>query len=168
MARLGPRAFGLHADSQGCARIWQPAGNRPVLLLGNAANAAAALDGNLEAAPSAVSHVVCVASSKNAQLLSKRSSGSSTQFCRYPMSDALSAGQVVNIQELLAEPLATLADAMAPGDGGRAAVLVHCDMGVNRSPTLVLAFLVSQGLSLREAYTHVLRARPGIDPLPGV
>lgn len=46
------------------------------------------------------------------------------------------------------------------------AVLVHCDKGVNRSPTLVLAYLIRQGMSLRGAYQHVLRARPQIDPLP--
>merc|ERR1719469_1427858 len=47
------------------------------------------------------------------------------------------------------------------------AVLVHCSLGVNRSPTLVLAFLVMKGLSLRQAYRQVLRTRPHIDPLPG-
>eukprot|EP00927_Polykrikos_kofoidii_P044048 TRINITY_DN38128_c0_g1_i1.p1 TRINITY_DN38128_c0_g1~~TRINITY_DN38128_c0_g1_i1.p1 ORF type:complete len:353 (+),score=53.61 TRINITY_DN38128_c0_g1_i1:97-1155(+) len=46
------------------------------------------------------------------------------------------------------------------------AVLVHCDMGHNRSPTLVLAFLVRSGLSLRQAYKKVLQARPSVDPLP--
>lgn len=45
------------------------------------------------------------------------------------------------------------------------AVLVHCNRGHNRSPTLVLAFLVHFGLTLREAYRHVLCARPHIDPL---
>lgn len=43
---------------------------------------------------------------------------------------------------------------------------MHCDMGHNRSPALILAFLVSQDLSLRDAYRRVLRVRPTIDPLP--
>merc|ERR1719265_497977 len=46
------------------------------------------------------------------------------------------------------------------------AVLVHCDMGVNRSPTLVLAFLLRSGMSLRQAYRRVLEARECVDPLP--
>mmetsp|Transcript_95343 Transcript_95343/g.240237 ORF Transcript_95343/g.240237 Transcript_95343/m.240237 type:complete len:293 (+) Transcript_95343:74-952(+) len=50
--------------------------------------------------------------------------------------------------------------------GTRCGVLVHCDLGHNRSPTLVLAFLVSAGLDLRTAYRRVLRARPTVDPLP--
>jgi hypothetical protein len=47
------------------------------------------------------------------------------------------------------------------------AVLVHCDMGVNRSPTLVLAFLMRSGMSLRSAYRLVFGARECVDPLPG-
>jgi len=46
------------------------------------------------------------------------------------------------------------------------AVLVNCDLGHNRSPTLVLASLLRMGMSLREAYRAVLRVRPTIDPLP--
>jgi len=46
------------------------------------------------------------------------------------------------------------------------AILINCDKGWNRSPTLVLAFLMRKGLTLREAYRLVLRARPYIDPLP--
>lgn len=57
-----------------------------------------------------------------------------------------------------------LAGAVMPGK--RRGILVHCDMGHNRSPTLTLAFLVSHGLSLREAYRHVLSQRQSIDPLP--
>ena len=41
-------------------------------------------------------------------------------------------------------------------------VLVHCDMGHNRSPTLVLLTLLRRGLTLREAYRTVLRVRPSI------
>lgn len=46
------------------------------------------------------------------------------------------------------------------------AVLVHCNEGHNRSPALVLSYLIRCGLSLRAAYKLVLRARPTIDPLP--
>jgi hypothetical protein len=63
-------------------------------------------------------------------------------------------------------------------------VLIHCDKGVNRSPTLVLATLLLGGgngflgatreaavawrpcMSLRKAYATVLQQRAFIDPLP--
>lgn len=41
-------------------------------------------------------------------------------------------------------------------------VLIHCDMGHNRSPTLVLLTLLRRGLTLREAYRTVLRERASI------
>jgi len=46
------------------------------------------------------------------------------------------------------------------------AILINCDLGHNRSPTLLLAFLLQHGSSLREAYRAVLSSRPSIDPLP--
>ena len=46
------------------------------------------------------------------------------------------------------------------------ALLVNCDLGHNRSPTLVLAYLLRIGFPLREAYKKVFRTRPTIDPLP--
>merc|ERR1719503_442089 len=86
------------------------------------------------------------------------------------MDDMLKHGELVDIASRLQEPLEALERCVCEAgrqDVAQRAVLVHCNLGVNRSPTLTLAFLVrSCGLSLREAYRHVLGARRGIDPLP--
>lgn len=43
--------------------------------------------------------------------------------------------------------------------------LVHCVAGVSRSATLCLAYLVKhRGMSLREAYVHLKKARPCVRP----
>mmetsp|Transcript_70400 Transcript_70400/g.139668 ORF Transcript_70400/g.139668 Transcript_70400/m.139668 type:complete len:208 (-) Transcript_70400:474-1097(-) len=44
-------------------------------------------------------------------------------------------------------------------------VLVHCSSGVSRSATIVLAFLITQaGMSLMDAFKHVIEQRPVIQP----
>ena len=49
--------------------------------------------------------------------------------------------------------------------GGR--VLVHCSAGESRSPTLVIAFLIStRGCSFLEAFSLVTERRPSINPNP--
>lgn len=46
-------------------------------------------------------------------------------------------------------------------------VLVHCLAGVNRSPTIVMAFLIKyQGMSPNEAFSYVKQLRDEIDPDP--
>ncbi|CAK9008455.1 unnamed protein product [Durusdinium trenchii] len=45
-------------------------------------------------------------------------------------------------------------------------VLLHCDQGHNRSPTLALSFFLYNGHNLRQAYQRLLQARPDVDPLP--
>jgi protein-tyrosine phosphatase len=46
-------------------------------------------------------------------------------------------------------------------------VLVHCQMGVSRAPTLVMAYLIEyQDMSLPEAYRLVSQNRPIINPSP--
>merc|ERR1719245_1471069 len=45
------------------------------------------------------------------------------------------------------------------------AVLLHCDLGVNRSPTVALAVFLQRGYSLRETYSMVLGTRKQIDPI---
>jgi len=47
----------------------------------------------------------------------------------------------------------------------RGRVFVHCANGSNRSPTLCVAYCVHRGLSLNDAYAHVLSMRPHVQPL---
>ena len=49
-----------------------------------------------------------------------------------------------------------------------ARILVHCLMGISRSVTIVIAYLMSsEGLTLFEAYSHVKKVRPYVTPNPG-
>lgn len=50
----------------------------------------------------------------------------------------------------------------------KGAVLVHCQLGMSRSPTAVMAFLmVREGKSFQDALVHVLKCRRSISPNPG-
>jgi predicted protein tyrosine phosphatase len=47
-------------------------------------------------------------------------------------------------------------------------VLVHCVAGVSRSPTMVIAYLMKKNRwSFEQAYSHVEKQRPFIEPNPG-
>jgi len=48
-------------------------------------------------------------------------------------------------------------------------IFVHCEMGISRSPTVVIAFLRADGYfdSLQEAYDYVKQQRPWINPNTG-
>ena len=46
-------------------------------------------------------------------------------------------------------------------------ILIHCRMGISRSATVVLGLLLHNGMSLQEAYDHVERIRPVINPNDG-
>ncbi|EGD72169.1 hypothetical protein PTSG_00191 [Salpingoeca rosetta] len=46
-------------------------------------------------------------------------------------------------------------------------VLVYCDEGVSRSPTMVLAYLLHQGWTLKGAVHYLKRLRPAIAPNKG-
>jgi protein-tyrosine phosphatase len=50
-------------------------------------------------------------------------------------------------------------------DGG--AVYVHCGVGVGRAPTMVAAYLISQGMTPLQAWKHIRRIRPFIWPMRG-
>ncbi|KAJ3547255.1 hypothetical protein NM208_g1610 [Fusarium decemcellulare] len=47
-------------------------------------------------------------------------------------------------------------------------VLVHCSAGISRSPTLIAGYLMSrQGMSLKEALSTIISARPSVCPNSG-
>lgn len=53
-------------------------------------------------------------------------------------------------------------------NGSSSSVLVHCRMGISRSATVAIAYLIRyHGLTRDEAYTHVKRMRPQINPNRG-
>ncbi|KAL5518545.1 hypothetical protein ACEPAH_227 [Sanghuangporus vaninii] len=48
-------------------------------------------------------------------------------------------------------------------------ILVHCSAAVSRSPSIVAAYLMSEhGMSLRESLGRIVRARPAVNPNPGL
>jgi protein-tyrosine phosphatase len=46
-------------------------------------------------------------------------------------------------------------------------VYVHCKNGHGRAPTLVAAYLISQGMGVDEAFAFIKKRRPVIHPEPG-
>lgn len=168
---LEPRADGVSEVRR------QPDGptGEVAVLLGDVANAAAAIDGDIPGFN--VTHIVCVASKRNAWMLEDRSREKSLVWQSFTMNDWLNTEDTVDIDSDLAWPLVAIENAVRPQGPDQKvlgetssiqtrAVLVHCDKGHNRAPTLVFAFLVSCGLTLRDAYRQVLRVRPTVDPLP--
>lgn len=154
-----------------------------LLLLGNASNAMAAVDaaGKVQTLDCGrqvrVIHIVSVANKKTAmEVQAGIPAGCGLKYVWHCMPDRLRADDKIDVASDL--PLSAVASAL----GSRPiysyppppatykvvsrAVLVHCDSGHNRSPALVLAFLVHTGMSLRKAYGRVLCTRPSIDPLP--
>ncbi|KAL3673006.1 hypothetical protein V7S43_002303 [Phytophthora oleae] len=70
----------------------------------------------------------------------------------------------VNISEYFGEALSFIDSALS--SGGK--VLVHCFMGISRSATIVLAYLVArQALTLPDALRELRRVRPQIKPNSG-
>ncbi|KAL5495698.1 hypothetical protein ACEPAI_1162 [Sanghuangporus weigelae] len=48
-------------------------------------------------------------------------------------------------------------------------ILVHCSTAVSRSPSIVAAYLMSEhNMSLRESLGRIVRARPAVNPNPGL
>jgi hypothetical protein len=136
------------------------------LLLGSAENALAALDNSIPGV--FISHIVCVASSKNRNIVRRRAEqlerGDVPQLSMFTMRDRMSPDETIDISSdyQMQAALRCLSRALN-GDASKGeeeaehcqsdyatapirGVLVYCDKGVNRSPTLVLAtLLLGQG-----------------------
>jgi len=66
--------------------------------------------------------------------------------------------------DLLLEAVAWIRDHIA-----ERRILVFCNEGVGRSPSVAVAYLcVAEGLDFHSAVAEVARRRPGIRPLPGL
>ncbi|CAE7193405.1 ALKBH3, partial [Symbiodinium pilosum] len=170
-------ALGVHAismltvPSAAMKELWrwaEPNGSA-ALALGGASNAAAAVQsGALLGAR--VSHVISVGSYRNFKALTTmqlENDHADIQLQYFQMSDWLRPDERLDLRHDLAEPLQALQAAVQPaGSHGDRVVLLHCDQGHNRSPTLALAFFLCNGHTLREAYCRLLRVRMDVDPLP--
>jgi len=94
---------------------------------------------------------------------------SACQFTPCPMNDTMVASARVELERDCAEQLTAVCTAIKKledcSQDRQRAVLLHCDQGRNRSPTVAMAFLMLDGASLRSAYRRVLAVRESIDPL---
>ncbi|KDQ56383.1 hypothetical protein JAAARDRAFT_195032 [Jaapia argillacea MUCL 33604] len=72
-----------------------------------------------------------------------------------------------SISNVADEAIRFIDDAITAKNGS-GKILVHCSAGVSRSPTIVVAYLMTrQGMSLKEALGRVVLARPTVSPNPG-
>lgn len=168
---------------EGASLVWTSDDGHVALLLGGADNAAAVLSHEhgdcLNGLP--VIHIICVSSPRIARGLSgmresrnPAEDAGAASFKTFSMADCLPADAECDFSQELAATLAAIhkavEDCLAQGRSSRKThpqgVLVHCDVGHNRSPAVVLAYLVFRGYTLRQAYRLVLGARSTIDPLP--
>eukprot|EP00854_Cymbomonas_tetramitiformis_P010895 gene10895-12892_t len=160
------------------------ADSRLLLLLGDAANAAAAsategfpIEVNGTILNVKVHHIVCIADGRHLKLV-RETAGRNPAICfeEHHMQDRLAPEDIVPISRLekvfSSIDAGMLAAASPPPAVGQvaspsfaSAVIVHCNKGHNRSPAAVLGWAVRCGMSLREAYRLVLSARPTVDPL---
>jgi protein-tyrosine phosphatase len=96
-------------------------------------------------------HILCVAED------AKPVNPKQYRFLHVPISDF---GDTVLV-DVLPECFEFIDEAKKKGR----AVLVHCSQGINRSPTVVIAYLMAkEGWSLRKAYDHVKSKRRMISP----
>ncbi|KAL6075211.1 Dual specificity protein phosphatase 6 [Balamuthia mandrillaris] len=66
----------------------------------------------------------------------------------------------------LATKLPPLLEFIAQAKQANEKILVHCQLGANRSPTVVLAYLVKhEEMTLKEAVRHVKKRRPLVHPV---
>lgn len=161
--------LGLYPCDAGVSELWRsPEPGGAVLALGNAWNAAAAATGELLGCK--VSHIIAVGSHRNftaiSALLTKHGQHEiDHKFFR--MSDWLRPDEQLDLRVELSEALQALQSAVQPkSTAENRLVLLHCDQGHNRSPTLALTFFLHNGHTLRQAYGRLLEVRPDVDPLP--
>ncbi|GIW40609.1 MAG: hypothetical protein KatS3mg076_1186 [Candidatus Binatia bacterium] len=82
-------------------------------------------------------------------------------FRRFPVAD----GDV----EALAQRLGTILDGLVELQAGGTRVYVHCNAGMNRAPTVAIAYLhFVEGLGLDEAVEFVKRKRPCVPYLRAI
>eukprot|EP00035_Acanthoeca_spectabilis_P037870 m.48094 g.48094 ORF g.48094 m.48094 type:complete len:392 (-) comp8897_c1_seq2:852-2027(-) len=94
-----------------------------------------------------------------------------TAVCGMPFQDkikyiqcALDDAPGADIKQFFSDTLSFMND--AESSGGR--VLIHCQMGMSRSSTLVILWLMERhGMNLREATSYTRERRPFINPNPG-
>ncbi|CAK9008895.1 unnamed protein product [Durusdinium trenchii] len=160
--------LGLNPCAIGASELWRPEAFGAVLAVGSARNAAsAATTGELLGCK--VSHIVTVGSYRNysaiaALLIENGHEDIEHQYFR--MSDWLRPDEELDLKVELSEALQALQSAVQPMGTEDRIVLLHCDQGHNRSPTLALSFFLYNGHNLRQAYQRLLQARPDVDPLP--
>lgn len=91
---------------------------------------------------------------------SETSSSSSIEYCRVAVNDEFGANILVYLDG------ATAFIQRHVCNGG--SVLVHCQMGISRSATVVIAYLMRfHGMGRDDAYRTVKSRRPGVEPNPG-
>lgn len=131
-------------------RTSEPSNIEARLLLGNAASAA-----NLSVLRRhRVTHVVNATANLPNHFESMEGAGAPS-YLRVPVDDSLEADLLKHLDAAVAWIADALSDPFATGK-----VLVHCQQGVSRSATLVIAFLMRErGLSLEAARARVHERR---------
>ncbi|KAK1933702.1 Dual specificity protein phosphatase 1 [Phytophthora citrophthora] len=101
-----------------------------------------------------ITHILCVSPSLSLKFLEDFT------YLQLQVADLSS----VNISEYFDEALSFIDSALS--SGGK--VLVHCFMGISRSSTIVLAYLIArQSLTLPDALRELRRVRPQVKPNSG-
>eukprot|EP01052_Picozoa_sp_SAG31_P016785 SAG31_NODE_1125_length_9770_cov_2.732499_4_plen_295_part_00 len=173
-------ALGRSASADGVSVVLPAAAGAPALLLGSIKNAFHVCTPGNRLAGLPVHHILSVGSSRNAQRLvsAAAESGADVRVGCHALRDRLRDDEHIDVQKELGPALCFLKQAMVHKSGVSepTSVLVQCDMGVNRSPTVVLAYLLLTSFTsvgtdcsartLRDCYRLVLAGRPDIDPLP--
>lgn len=86
--------------------------------------------------------------------------GNHFKYIRLPLND--------HPNENISQYFTTISKIIVNALNNKQPVLVHCSMGMSRSPTLVIAFLIQHvNMTLDQAFSHVKQRRPIIDPNPG-